>query len=50
MLRYIYGTDLDAYPRLKTTMFRDRAAQFGDRLGGMCRSMPRGSSATNTTR
>ena len=33
MLRYIYGTDLDAYPRLKTTMFRDRAAQFGDRLG-----------------
>lgn len=33
MLRYIYGQDLNAYPKLKDTMFRDRAAQFKDRLG-----------------
>lgn len=32
MLRYIYGTDLPAYPLLSKTMFRDRTAQFRDRL------------------
>lgn len=32
MLRYIYGEDLHTLPKLKTTMFRDRAAQFKDRL------------------
>lgn len=33
MLRYITGSELAAYPRLRDTMFRDRAAQFQDRLG-----------------
>ncbi|SLN26219.1 acyl-homoserine-lactone synthase [Pseudooctadecabacter jejudonensis] len=32
MLRYLYGSQLDAYPKLSDTMFRDRAAQFRDRL------------------
>lgn len=32
MLRYIYGADLNLYPKLRDTMFRDRAAQFRDRL------------------
>lgn len=32
MLRYIYGADLNLYPNLRDTMFRDRAAQFRDRL------------------
>lgn len=33
MLRYIYGNDLHHYPRLADSMFKDRAAQFRDRLG-----------------
>lgn len=33
MLRYIYGHDLDAYPKLARSMFRDRADQFRNRLG-----------------
>jgi acyl homoserine lactone synthase len=33
MLHYIYGTDLHSFPKLQETMFRDRAAQFGQRLG-----------------
>lgn len=33
MLRYIHADDLDALPRLKETMFRDRAEQFAQRLG-----------------
>lgn len=33
MLRYVYGSELDAFPKLKDTMFRDRACQFRDRLG-----------------
>jgi len=33
MLRYIYGVDLDKFPLLRDTMFRDRAIQFHDRLG-----------------
>lgn len=33
MLRYIYGNDLHNYPRLADSMFKDRAAQFRDRLG-----------------
>lgn len=32
MLRFIYATDLDQYPLLKDTMFRDRTTQFRDRL------------------
>lgn len=32
MLRYIYGDDLNAFPKLKDTMFRDRAHQFRTRL------------------
>ncbi|MBV1868273.1 MAG: autoinducer synthase [Marinosulfonomonas sp.] len=32
MLRYIYGNDLDKFPRLRDTMFRDRADQFLHRL------------------
>ncbi|WP_296418582.1 acyl-homoserine-lactone synthase [Pseudooctadecabacter sp.] len=32
MLRYLYGSQLDDYPKLADTMFRDRAAQFRDRL------------------
>lgn len=32
MLRYIYGHDLSHHPRLADSMFRDRAAQFRDRL------------------
>lgn len=32
MLRYLYGTDLEAYPALRDSMFRDRAIQFHDRL------------------
>ena len=33
MLHYIYGTDLDTLPKLRDTMFRDRAEQFAHRLG-----------------
>lgn len=33
MLHYVYGNDLDKFPKLRDTMFRDRAAQFADRLG-----------------
>lgn len=32
MLRYIYGEDLHAYPKLRDTMFTDRADQFKSRL------------------
>lgn len=32
MIRFLYGNQLDAYPVLRDTMFRDRAAQFKDRL------------------
>lgn len=33
MLRYVYGNDLADTPKLKTTMFKDRADQFKTRLG-----------------
>lgn len=33
MLHYVYGTDLDNFPKLRDTMFRDRAEQFANRLG-----------------
>ncbi|MEQ9258461.1 MAG: acyl-homoserine-lactone synthase [Roseovarius sp.] len=33
MLRYIYGDDLGRFPVLAEGMFRDRAAQFAERLG-----------------
>lgn len=33
MLRYIYADDLARFPRLRDTMFRDRADQFKKRLG-----------------
>ena len=33
MLRYIYADQLDQFPRLAETMFKDRAAQFHTRLG-----------------
>ena len=33
MLRYIYGQELSQFPKLRDTMFRDRARQFSDRLG-----------------
>ena len=33
MLRYIYADQLQRYPKLAETMFRDRAIQFRDRLG-----------------
>lgn len=33
MLHYIYGNDLDQFPKLRDSMFRDRAAQFAHRLG-----------------
>lgn len=33
MLRYIYADQLNNYPRLADSMFRDRADQFRDRLG-----------------
>lgn len=33
MLRYIYADQLNAFPKLRDTMFRDRADQFKDRLG-----------------
>ncbi len=32
MLRFIYGNDLDTYPLLRDTMFKDRADQFKTRL------------------
>ncbi|MCX8224634.1 MAG: autoinducer synthase [Sulfitobacter sp.] len=32
MLRYIYGDELIDYPKLRDSMFRDRASQFKDRL------------------
>ncbi|WP_371229149.1 acyl-homoserine-lactone synthase [Roseovarius sp. 2305UL8-3] len=32
MLRYVYGNDLADYPKLRDTMFRDRADQFKTRL------------------
>lgn len=33
MLRYIYADELSQHPTLATTMFRDRATQFRDRMG-----------------
>lgn len=33
MLRYVYGHQLDQFPVLADTMFRDRAEQFSERLG-----------------
>jgi len=33
MLRYIYADDLSHYPKLASSMFRDRADQFRSRLG-----------------
>ncbi|MCR8827427.1 acyl-homoserine-lactone synthase [Pseudosulfitobacter koreensis] len=33
MLRYIYGHELHAFPKLREDMFRDRADQFKSRLG-----------------
>jgi acyl homoserine lactone synthase len=33
MLRYVYGDELDRFPLLADTMFRDRADQFRTRLG-----------------
>jgi acyl homoserine lactone synthase len=33
MLRYIYSDDLSLYPKLGSSMFRDRADQFHTRLG-----------------
>lgn len=33
MLRYIYASELDEFPTLRDTMFRDRADQFHTRLG-----------------
>lgn len=33
MLRYIYGDELSGFPKLRSTMFRDRAQQFKQRLG-----------------
>lgn len=32
MIRYLTATELAAYPKLKASMLRDRAAQFRDRL------------------
>lgn len=32
MLRYLYADELDQYPALKDSMFRDRADQFKTRL------------------
>jgi acyl homoserine lactone synthase len=32
MLLYLYADELEAYPKLKETMFRDRAVQFSERL------------------
>ncbi|MFL4468575.1 acyl-homoserine-lactone synthase [Tateyamaria armeniaca] len=33
MLRYVYASDLNDFPKLARTMFRDRADQFKTRLG-----------------
>ncbi|WP_422071874.1 acyl-homoserine-lactone synthase [Tranquillimonas rosea] len=33
MIRFLYAGGLNRYPRLRDSMFRDRAAQFADRLG-----------------
>jgi len=33
MLRYIYADELQTYPRLAASMFKDRARQFHERLG-----------------
>ena len=33
MLRYIHANDLNSFPKLEHTMFRDRADQFRTRLG-----------------
>ena len=32
MFRYLYADELDQYPALKDSMFRDRADQFKTRL------------------
>ncbi|CTQ48982.1 acyl-homoserine-lactone synthase [Jannaschia donghaensis] len=33
MIRYLYGTQLGEFPDLAAAMFRDRTAQFRDRMG-----------------
>ena len=42
MLRYIHANDLHLYPQLRDSMFRDRANQFGSRLGWDVRIDDRG--------
>jgi acyl homoserine lactone synthase len=32
MIRFVYATQLESYPRLRESMFRDRARQFSERL------------------
>lgn len=41
-LRYVYGHDLHKHPKLKDTMFRDRATQFVERLGWPLSVTPEG--------
>ena len=33
MINYVYADQLAQFPRLQDAMFKDRAAQFKDRLG-----------------
>lgn len=33
MIRYLYGDELNRFPKLRDSMFRDRASQFRERLG-----------------
>jgi N-acyl-L-homoserine lactone synthetase len=33
MIRYLYANELDKFPKLKASMFRNRADQFKTRLG-----------------
>ena len=49
MIRYLYATELAAFPTLTDTMFSDRATQFRDRLKWMSASMKKVGKPTNTT-
>lgn len=42
MLRFVYGQELNGLPKLRDSMFRDRAIQFHDRLGWKVQLSPSG--------
>ena len=47
MLRYLYADELERFPKLAASMFRDRPTSSAPGWGGRSRSTRTGSSATS---